>query len=81
MERVSEADPSILVVKINAFKCETPQEFYNLFAKRTVESISSSAEILLTNAREFVSRLLPKIRVADPASQYGVSFGIDMKNK
>ncbi|MBQ7709191.1 MAG: ATP-binding protein [Bacteroidales bacterium] len=80
LERVSEANPSILIVKINAFKCETPQEFYDLFAKRTVECISTSAETLLANAREFVSKLLPKIMVADPASQYSVSFGVDMKS-
>jgi hypothetical protein len=27
---------------MNTFKCETPQEFYELFAKRTVEEISTS---------------------------------------
>lgn len=50
---------------MNAFKCETPQEFYEMFAKRTVEGISSSAETLLVNAKEFLSRL---------------SFGVDLKN-
>lgn len=44
IESVSKSDRSILFVKINAFKCETPQDFYELFAKRTVEGISSSAE-------------------------------------
>ena len=80
IESVSESDRSILFVKINAFKCETPQDFYELFAKRTVEGISSSAEALLSNAKEFISRLLPKLSVSGPAGQYEMSFGVDLKN-
>lgn len=48
---VSKTDKSILFVRMNAFKCETPQEFYELFAKRTIECISSTAETLLSNAK------------------------------
>ena len=73
-------DTSILFVKMNAFKCETPQDFYELFAKRTVESISSTAETLLSNAKEFISRLLPKLSISDPAGRYEMSFGVDLKN-
>lgn len=80
IESVSKSDGSILFVKINAFKCETPQDFYELFAKRTVEGISSSAEALLSNAKEFISRLLPKLSVSGPAGQYEMSFGVDLKN-
>ena len=36
----SEANSKLLFVKMNAFKCETPQEFYELFAKRTLEELS-----------------------------------------
>ena len=80
IESVSKSDRSFLFVKINAFKCETPQDFYELFAKRTVEGISSSAEALLSNAKEFISRLLPKLSVSGPAGQYEMSFGVDLKN-
>lgn len=80
IESVSKSDRSILFVKINAFKCETPQDFYELFAKRTVEGISPSAEALLSNAKEFISRLLPKLSVSGPAGQYEMSFGVDLKN-
>lgn len=80
IKAVSGSDSNILFVKMNAFKCETPQDFYELFARRTVEEISSSAETLLSNAKEFISRLLPKLSIADPASQYELSFGIDIKN-
>ncbi|MCR5463767.1 MAG: ATP-binding protein [Bacteroidales bacterium] len=36
----SEANSKLLFVRMNAFKCETPQEFYELFAKRTVKDLS-----------------------------------------
>ena len=65
---------------MNAFKCETPQDFYELFAKRTIEGISYTAETLLANAKEFISRLLPKLSISDPAGQYDMSFGVDLKN-
>ena len=79
IDQVSESEKSILFVRMNAFKCETPQDFYELFAKRTIENISSSAESLLSNAREFISRLLPKLSVSGPAGQYEMTFGIDLK--
>ena len=80
IELVSAQERAILFVRMNAFKCETSQEFYELFAKCTVEGISSSAESLLSNAKEFISRLLPKLSISDPAGQYEMSFGIDLKN-
>ena len=77
---VSKSDKSVLFVKMNAFKCENPQDFYELFAKRTIECISSTAETLLSNAKEFISRLLPKLSISDPSGQYEMSFGVDLKN-
>ena len=79
INQISKSEKSILFVRMNAFKCETPQDFYELFAKRTIENISSSAESLLSNAREFISRLLPKLSVCDPTGQYEMSFGIDLR--
>ena len=80
IEVVSKTDSTILFVKINAFKCETPQDFYELFARRIVESISSTSETLLANAKQFPSRLLPKISITDPVGQYEMAFGVDVKN-
>lgn len=81
IRQVSESTDSILFVRINAFKCENAQDFYRLFAKRTIEEISTSAETLLANAKEFISRLLPKISIADPAGQYEVAVGLDFKER
>lgn len=77
---VSKSDKSVLFVKMNAFRCENPQDFYELFAKRTIECISSTAETLLSNAKEFISRLLPKLSISDPSGQYEMSFGVDLKS-
>lgn len=81
IRQVSESTDSILFVRINAFKCENAQDFYRLFAKRTIEEISTSAETLLANAKEYISRLLPKISIADPAGQYEVAVGLDFKER
>lgn len=79
IESVQQNNDSILFVRMNAFKCETPQSFFELFAKRVVESISSTPELLLANAKEFLYRLLPKISISDPAGHYEISFGIDIQ--
>ena len=69
-----------LFVRMNVFKCETPQEFYELYAKKIMEDISSSAESLLSNAKEFISRLLPKLSISDPSGQYEIALGVDVKD-
>lgn len=71
--------PDMMFVKMNVFKCESEQDFYALFAKRVVECVSGSAENLLANAREFISRLLPRLSISDPAGQYEISLGVDFK--
>ena len=53
IKQVSRTEDSILFVRMNAFKCETQQDFFELFAKRIVEEISTSAETVISNAREF----------------------------
>ena len=77
---VKKEQDDILFVKMNIFKTENPQEFYEIFAKRIMEGISSSAESLLTNAKDFIARLLPKLSISDPIGQYEIALGIDTKN-
>ena len=71
---------AILFVRMNIFKCENPQEFYELYAKKIMEEISSSAESLLANAKEFISRLLPKLSISDPSGQYEIALGVNVKD-
>ena len=69
-----------MFVRMNIFKCENPQEFYELYAKRIMEEVSSSAESLLTNAKEFIARLLPKLSISDPSGQYEIALGVNVKD-
>ena len=69
IDSISRSDKGILFIKINAFKCETIQDFYELFAKRVIEDVSTSAETLLSNAKDFISHLIPKLSIKDPAGQ------------
>ena len=80
IKSVAKEQKDILFVRLNIFKCDTPQEFYSLFAKKTMEEISTSAESLLSNAKEFISKLLPKLTISDPLSQYEIALGVDVKN-
>ena len=81
IRQVTSTTDSILFVRINVFKCESKQDFYELLAKRIIEDISTSAETLLANAKEFISRLFPKISVSDPAGSYEIAFGLDIKGR
>ena len=71
-------DSDYLIVKMNVFKCEDSQEFYALFAQSIMEQVSTSVETLISNAREFLSNLLPKVSFSDPLSRYELSFGFDV---
>ena len=81
IQQVSDVSDSILFVRINAFKCEKAQDFLRTFAKRTIEDISSSAETLLANAKEFISRLIPRVSISDPSGKYEMAFGLDVKDR
>lgn len=79
VEAASRENDDYLFVRMNVFKCEDEQEFYTAFAKNIMSQISSSLENLLSNAREFISSLLPKISLSDPAGHYEISFGVDVR--
>ena len=65
-----------LFVRLNAFGCKTPEEFYAMLAKGVMRDLSSSFDNLVSNAKDFLSKLAPKVSIADPAGQYEVTFGV-----
>lgn len=69
-----------LFVRMNIFKCGDIQEFYQTYAREIMTQVSSTLENMMSNAKEFISSLLPKISVSDPAGQYQISFGLDVKS-
>ena len=73
---VLDAPDGPLFVRLNAFGCMAPEEFYAMLAKGVVRDLSSSFDNLVSNAKEFLSRLAPKVSLSDPAGQYEVTFGV-----
>ena len=68
----------VLFVNMNLFKCETPRDFYDVYARTIMEGVSSSTESLLSNAKEIISRLLPNPSLSDALGQYEIAFGMDV---
>ena len=80
VKRAAEENKDFIFVKMNVFKCGDEQEFYATFARSIISQASSSMETLMSDAKEFISSLMPKISISDPAGQYELSFGLDMKS-
>ena len=75
------SDKGILFVRLNAFGCKSPEEFYAMLAKGVMRDLSSSLENLMSNAKEFLVKLAPKISLSDPTGQYDISFGIGYESE
>lgn len=70
-----------LVVRLNAFGCKTPAEFYSMLAKGTIRDMSTSFENLVSNTKDFLSKLAPKVSLSEPAGQYELTFSVDYTSK
>ena len=66
----------IKFIRLNAFGCRTSTEFYAMYAKGVLRELSTSIENLVSNAKEFFSKLAPKVSLSDPVGQYDLNFGI-----
>ena len=66
-------NPQIRVVRMDAFSVRTPEDFYRMFAIEIIKQTSSRVEEWMTNAKQFLSSLVPIVTMsADPMSP--VSF-------
>lgn len=65
-----------IFVRLNAFGCKTPEEFYAMLAKGVTRDMSSSFESLVSSAKDFLSKLAPRVSVADPTGEYELTFGV-----
>lgn len=67
----------VITVFVDIFRCKTEYEFYNVLAEAILKQTASKAELWMENAREFLSRLTPKISVSpDPNAEFSISLGI-----
>ena len=66
---------TIRIAKMDAFGCRSEADFINSFATVVIKSTSSKWEEWLTNAKTFLSRLVPKVTFGqDPLNDFSISF-------
>ncbi len=68
----------IKVVKLDIFACRSKEEFYNELATALIKQTATKIEEWLSNAKTFLSHLIPKISFgADPTQEFSISFDYD----
>ncbi len=66
---------------MDIYDCRDEYDFYNRFASIVLKETSTKAEQIFDTAKDFLSRIVPKISVSpDQSSEYSVSLGITPKN-
>ena len=66
-----------LVVFVDMFACKTEYDFYNAFSAALLTQTASKKEMWMENARELVSKLIPRISIKpEPNSDISISLGI-----
>lgn len=72
---------NVRIAKIDAFGCRSESDFVNAFATAVVRATSSKWEEWIENAKNFLSRFVPKISLGpDPAQDFSVSFDYQTGN-
>jgi len=81
VNRVSEIlgsqDPDLKICHIDLFNVRTEQDFYITLASEILKATSTRWEERMQNAKDFLSRLLPRISFS-PDAQSEISFGIGL---
>lgn len=66
---------NLKIVRIDAFACRNPEDFYKLLATEIIRQTFSKTEEWFENAKHFISSLVPSISVsADPMNPVSLSF-------
>lgn len=70
----------IKFVHLDIFSCRNEYDFLNMFASAVLKQTSSHIEEWMQNARDFMSRIVPKVNISpDPTQDYSISLGISPK--
>ena len=76
--RVMSENSKIKVCLLDIFSVRSEAEFYEHYAKGILKATSNKWEEMVDNAKEFLSRLVPKITFS-PDSQTEISFGVGLE--
>lgn len=78
--RMAQSD-KLKIVYLDIFSCRTEEEFYDVFASTVLKQTSSKVEELMENAKNFLSRISPKISIGpDPVSDFSLSLDFNAKH-
>lgn len=70
------------VVYLDIFSCRSDKDFYDTFASAILKQTSSKIEEWIENAKQFLSRISPKISIGtDPMTDFSLSLEINAKSK
>lgn len=70
-----EQDASLRVCHIDLFNVRSEAHFYSLLAQKVIAATSSKWEEAVENAKNFLSRLVPRISIGtDPANEVSIDF-------
>ena len=65
---------------MDIYDCRSEYDFYNRYAVEILKQTSCKLEQIMTDAKEFLGRITPKISISpDMASDYSISLGITPK--
>lgn len=74
-ELAMESDGSLRVCQIDLFNVRSEEHFYSLLAEKVIAATASRWEEAVTNAKNFLSHLVPKISIgSDPGSEISLDF-------
>ena len=77
-ELAMEQDRDLRICRIDLFNVRNEEHFYSLLAQNVIAATSSRGEETIENARNFFSRLVPKISIgSDPANEISIDFDWD----
>ncbi len=69
------------VVYLDIFSCRCDRDFYDAFASAVLKQTSSKWEEWVENAKQFLSRISPKISIGtDPMTDFSISLEINPKS-
>jgi len=76
--KIMSENSKIKVCLLDIFNVRSEMEFYEYFAREILKATANKWEEMVVNARDFLSRLAPKITFS-PDSQAEVSFGVSLE--
>jgi AAA+ ATPase superfamily predicted ATPase len=74
-EQLALEEPQLRICSIDLFNVRTEEDFYITLAREVLKATATKWEESVTNARSFLSRLIPRISFS-PDEQSEISFGI-----